>query len=342
MVRFTVLEPWKDSSGQEIERIRLDNGTIALEVLSLGGIIRSLWVPNKSGERINIVLGCDSLEDYLAQNAHLGAVAGRFANRIANGRCEYNGETYELSVNQATNCLHGGKIGFNQKNWQLGTTNDGVRLTLTSPDGDMGFPGECHVQLDYRLVGNNLYVEFSASTTKPCPVSLTQHSYFNLDATQTNTEHTIQVDAKQYLTMNDVGVPTAIKPTKGSDLDLSEPTFMTVQTQRIELAATNGFDHCFVMDNPEGDVVRFGKVASPTSGVAMTLYTNQIGVQLYGANFLGGTVGKKQQVYQDHQAICLEPQMLPDSPNQSDLPGKPWLLPNEVYHHITRYEFTVE
>ncbi|MCL1142122.1 aldose epimerase family protein [Shewanella gaetbuli] len=342
MVRFSVLESWQDPRGGEVERIRLDNGTIAVEVLSLGGIIRSLWVPNNKGERQNVVLGCDNIEDYLAQSAHLGAIAGRFANRIANGKMQFAGQEYQLSVNQATNCLHGGEQGFNRKQWQLGTTNDGVRLTLMSPEGDMGFPGNCHVQLDYRLVGNNLYVEILATTDKACPVNLTQHSYFNLDGSQTNQHHIIQVDATQYLTMNDVGIPKSIAATAGSDLDLSSPTPMAVQTERAALAATNGFDHCYVMDNPNNDLQRFGQLSSPHSGISMTVYTNQPGVQLYGANFLQGVVGKKQQALNDHQAVCIEPQLLPDSPNQPHLPGKAWLLPGEIYHHISRYEFATQ
>jgi aldose 1-epimerase len=342
MVRFSVLESWQDPRGGEVERVRLDNGTIAVEILSLGGIIRSLWVPTKNGERQNVVLGCDSVADYLAQSAHLGAIAGRYANRIANGKISHDGIEYQLSVNQATNCLHGGMEGFNRKHWQLGTTSDGVRLTLHSPDGDMGFPGNCRVQLDYRLVGNNLYVEMLATTDKACPVSLTQHSYFNLDGGVTNTTHQIQVDARQYLTMNEVGVPTALVATAGSDLDLAHTTSMTVQTQLPALLATNGFDHCYVMDNTEGELQRFGKLSSTVSGASMTVYTNQPGVQLYGANFLNGVVAKKQQILVDHQAVCIEPQMLPDSPNQPDLPGNAWLMPNEVYHHISRYEFSIE
>ena len=342
MVRFSVLESWQNPRGEEVERIRLDNGTIAMEVLSLGGIIRSLWVPTKNGERQNVVLGCDNIADYLAQSAHLGAIAGRYANRIANGKLSYDGVDYQLSINQATNCLHGGEEGFNRKLWQLGTTSDGVRLTLLSPDGDMGFPGNCKVQLDYRLVGNNLYVEILATTDKACPVSLTQHSYFNLDGGHSNTTHQVQVDAKQYLTMNDVGVPTAMVATAGTDLDLASITPMAEQTQRPALAATNGFDHCFVMNNQAGELQRFGAVSSTKNGVKMTVYTNQPGVQLYGANFLEGVVGKKQQVFTNHQDVCIEPQMLPDSPNQPDLPGNAWLTPNAIYHHISRYEFSVE
>jgi len=344
MVRFSVLEPWLDPRGGEIERVRIDNGIIALEVLSLGGIIRSLWTADKHGERHNIVLGCDSAADYLAQQAHLGAVAGRYSNLIANGKTQYHGDEYQLSVNQAPNCLHGGVEGFNRKHWQIGTLSDGLRLTLRSPDGDMGFPGNCTVQLDYRLVANNLYVEMLASTDKACPISLTQHSYFNLDgsSSDTNQHHTLQVDATTYLNMNEVGIPASIQVTAGSDLDMAVATPMSVQTTRPALAATNGFDHCYVLDNLDADLQRFGCLASPNSGRSMTIYTNQPGVQVYGANFLHGTIGKQQQGLKDHQAVCIEPQMLPDSPNQPDFPGDVWIIPDTVYHHITRYQFDAE
>ena len=340
MLQITTLEPWKDPRGGSVERIRVDNGKVAIEVLSLGGIIHSLWTEDKQGERDNIVLGCDSVADYLNQQAYLGAIAGRYSNRIANGKLNYQGTQYQLDVNQATNCLHGGTDGFHLKHWQMSTLDNGVRLTLESPDGDMGFPGNCTVQLDYRLDDNNLIIEMRAKVDKACPISLTQHSYFNLEGgnSTTNTEHLIQVDSQQYLTMNDVGVPTAIKATANSDLDLTAPTALSVQTQRASLAPTNGFDHCYVLNNAE-EVVRFGCLSSPKTGRTMTIYTNQPGVQVYGANFLDGATGFNGRIYQPHQAVCIEPQMLPDSPNQAHLPGKPWLEPDDIYLHVSRYEF---
>lgn len=341
MVRFSVLDPWTDPRGGEIERVRIDNGIIALEVLSLGGIIRALWTPDKQGERANIVLGCDSAEDYLNQNAHLGAIAGRFANRIALGKLQYQGQTYQLDINQASNCLHGGREGFNRKNWHLGPLPDGVRLTLVSPDGDMGFPGNCTVQLDYRLAANNLYVEILASVDKPCPVSLTQHSYFNLDGTSNNYQHQMQIDATRYLTMNEVGIPTGIAEVKDSIFDLTQSVTLGEKLHAPELTSTQGYDHCYLMDNPDGSLRRFGCLSSPVSGRAMTVFTNQPGVQLYCANFLAGTVGRNQQSLHQHQGVCIEPQKLPDSPNQPQLGDDAWLVPGEIYHHISRYQFDI-
>ncbi|MBR9729584.1 aldose epimerase family protein [Shewanella intestini] len=340
MVSYQPQQAWQDPRGGEVQRVVIDNGIIAMEVLSLGGIIRSLSTADKHGQRDNIVLGCDSVADYLTQQAYLGAIAGRYANRIANGQFHLNGVDYPLSVNQASNCLHGGEAGFHQKHWQMSQVANGVRLTLTSPDGDMGFPGECQVQLDYLLDGDSLVVEMHANVNKTCPISLTQHSYFNLAGQQSrsNHQHLIQVDAKQYLSMNDVGVPTGIHPTANSDLDLQQATPMAVQQQRSALAATQGFDHCYVLEQTQG-LARFGCLSEPTTGRTMTVYTNQPGVQLYGANFLGGNIGFEQQHYQQHQAVCIEPQMLPDSPNQAHLPGNAFIKPNETYHHLSRYQF---
>lgn len=345
MVRFNVLTPWIDPrSGEEIERIRIDNGILALEVISLGGIIRALWTPDKHGERANIVLSCDSAADYLSQGAHLGAIAGRFANRIAHGQMQYRGQQYQLEVNHDTNCLHGGSEGFNRKNWQLGALSDGVRLTLHSPDGDMGFPGNCTVQLDYRLAANNLYVEILASVDKPCPVSLTQHSYFNLDGSSNNYDHHLQIDATRYLTMNPVSIPTAIVSIEDTVFDLRAGIRLGDKLQHLNdnpaLLATQGFDHCYLHATQRGELTRFGCLSSPLSGRAMTLYTNQPSVQLYCANFLAGTGGKHGQTLKQHQAVCLEPHMLPDSPNQSGLFGEDvWLLPGQVYHQLSRYQF---
>ncbi|MBQ4890780.1 galactose mutarotase [Shewanella sp. MMG014] len=343
MIEITALEPWQDPRGGSIERVRIDNGNIAIEILSLGGIIRELWTADKLGQRQNIVLGCDSVADYLAQQAYLGAIAGRYSNRIANGQLHYQGQDYQLDINQATNCLHGGRDGFHLKQWHMENLADGVRLTVDSPDGEMGFPGLCKVQLDYRLEGNNLLIDMQAQVDKACPISLTQHSYFNLDGadSETNVDHHIQVDAHQYLTMNDVGVPTSMDETLGSDLDLSKPTPFSEQTQRAALSATNGFDHCYVLAQTNHDLVRFGCLSSPKSGRTMTIYTDQPGVQLYGANFLEGTKGFKGEIYQSHRAVCIEPQMLPDSPNQPHLPGEPWIAAGDTYHHHTRYEFGV-
>ncbi|AZQ09225.1 aldose epimerase family protein [Shewanella khirikhana] len=339
MVRHTVLDPWQDPRGGEIERVRLDNGQLAIEVLSLGGIIRSLWTPDRHGERANIVLGCDSAEDYLIQQAHLGAIAGRFANRIAKGKLDYQGQQIQLDVNQAGNCLHGGHEGFNRKNWDLGLLPDGVRLSLKSPDGDMGFPGNCSVQLDYRLVGNNLFVEIMAATDKACPVSLTQHSYFNLDGQADCASHRVAMHANSYLEMDPTGIPTGVYPVEGTALDLRQLDNLGSRRSHSALAATQGFDHCYLLGN-NSELTLAATLASPLSGRQLQLYTNQPGIQLYGANFLGGETGRGGKIYGRYQGVCLEPQLIPDSPNQPML-GKGWLQPGEIYHHISRYQFDI-
>ncbi|WOT05575.1 aldose epimerase family protein [Shewanella youngdeokensis] len=339
MVRFTPLDPWTDPRGGQIERVRIDNGHLALEVLSLGGIIRSLWVPDRNGERGNIVLGCDNAADYLAQSAYLGAIAGRYANRIAGGQFTTDGKQHQLDVNQAGNCLHGGKEGFHRKLWNLGPLPDGVRLNLVSPDGDMGFPGKCTVQIDYRLAGNNLYIEMLACSDKSCPISLTQHSYFNLDGSSSNLQHALQTDSTQYLAMDDTGVPNRICQTHNSALDFRLPTTLQSLIGAEELIATLGIDHCFLLPKSAPQLQRFGRLSSAKSGRGMTLYTNQPGVQVYGANYLQGTLGKSQQTLFKYQAVCLEPQQIPDAPNQANIAGDAVIKPGQVYHHISRYKF---
>ncbi len=342
MVTIKVLDPWTDPRGGEIDRVRVDNGIIAMEVLSLGGIIRSLWVPDRDGERQNIVLGCDSAKEYLEQNAHLGAIAGRFANRISKGQISNNDVTYRLDVNHLNNCLHGGSEGFNRKLWQMGSLPDGVRLTLRSPDGDMGFPGNCQVQLDYRLVGNNVFVEIQAATDKACPINLTQHSYFNLDGSKSILNHELQTDCEQYLITDNQGIPTAVANVRETALNFSHRNKLKDSVCSDELAETHGIDHCYLMPENDGhELHRFGSVVSQKSGRTMTLYTNQPGVQVYTANFLKGTIGRKEESFNQYHGICLEPQMLPDSPNQPDLLGNSWVQVGDVYHHISRYQFDV-
>ncbi|WP_299797272.1 aldose epimerase family protein [uncultured Shewanella sp.] len=341
MVRFRPLDPWEDPRGGKIERVRIDNGILALEVLSLGGIIRSLWVPDRDGERGNVVLGCDSPQDYLAQNAHLGAITGRYANRIANGQISFHGEQFHLDLNQGNHCLHGGSEGFNRKLWNIGQLPDGVRLNLVSPDGDMGFPGNCNIQVDYRLVANNLYVEMFAATDRPCPISMTQHSYFNLEGSRSssNAGHRLQIDNPEYLMVDPTGIPTGATTSAGGDLDFSKPKPLGSTQKAIELKETDGLDHCYLIPKSNGELIRFGNLSAPESGRSMTLYSNQPGVQVYGANDLEGTVGRNGQTLKQHQALCLAPQQLPDAPNQTQLLGDPWIKPGQVYHHISRYQF---
>ncbi|WP_411988594.1 aldose epimerase family protein [Shewanella sp. YIC-542] len=341
-VTVSILEPWQDPRGGQIERILLDNGILALEVLSLGGIIRGLWAPDRQGNRQNVVLGTDSAAAYLAQKAHLGGVAGRYSNRIANSRINWRDRSYQLDNNFHGHCLHGGHEGFNRKHWQMDTLPDGVRLTLNSPDGDMGFPGHCRVQLDYRLAANNLYVEFTADCDVPCPVSLTQHSYFNLDGSDDIRQQHIQLHADKVLVPDEHGIPQRIMAVEGSVFDLRRGVMMGTHLDSQPLAATRGYDHCYLMEIDDGPdtLLPVATVSSPLSGRAMRLYSNQPGVQFYTANFLQGTPGRQGQVLHNYQGWCLEPQMLPDAPNQPHLPGNPWLLPGQQYHHLSRYRFT--
>ncbi len=341
MVRFRPLAPWTDPRGGQVERVIIDNGIIAMEVISLGGIIRSLWTPDRTQERGNIVLGCDTIEDYLEQQAHLGAIAGRYANRVAKGRMSRAGIEHHLDINQAGNCLHGGSKGFNQKQWHMGQLSDGVRLNLVSPDGDMGFPGQCNIQLDYRLVGNNLYMEIFAAVDKACPISLTQHSYFNLEGSQSasNDNHQLQVDSTQLLALDETGIPTGMLDAKGSLLDFRQEKKFAEFQHNPALSLTSGIDNCYLTGTTGSELARFGRLYAPESGRSMTLYTNQPSVQIYGANFLQGTPGKSGQELKQHQGVCIEPQQLPDGANQPSLAADPWIAPGEVYHHISRYQF---
>ncbi|KFZ38964.1 aldose epimerase [Shewanella mangrovi] len=334
MLRCTVLDPWQDPRGGQVERVRVDNGTLAIEVLSLGAIIRCLWVPDRHGDRANIVLGCDSVADYLAQQAWLGSVAGRYSNRIKHGQITHKGHTYQLDTNLDGHCLHGGSEGFHRRHWDIGMLPDGLRLSLLSEDGDMGFPGNCVVQLDYRLVGHNLFVEFTASSDKACPVSLTQHSYFNLDKSESINEHWLQVSATELLKPDADKLPLDVMSVANSPFDLRTPQ----KLQRLLSQHEDGLDHCYVLNSAQAGLQKAAQLIAPSSGRRLTLHTNQPGLQVYTGNYIGGTIGRKHQQLKTHQAMCLEPQMLPDAPNQPQL-GDPWIEAGKLYHHISRYEF---
>lgn len=337
MVRSTVLAPWQDPRGGEVERVRIDNGIIALEVLSLGGIIRKLWVPDRHGNRTNVVLGCDSVADYLAQRAHIGCVAGRYANRIKDGHLNYHGQQYQLDTNLDGNCLHGGSHGFDRHNWDIGLLPDGLRLSLFSADGDMGFPGNCVVQLDYRLVNNNLFVEFTASSDKACPISLTQHSYFNLEQSDSIMEHWLQVWSDTLLIPDERKLPIGRQSLTDGDFALQLPQKIGKILAKPSFAH-DGLDHCYLLEQDSLGLHKAAQLLSAESGRRLTLHTNQPALQVYTGNYIAGTIGRKGVPMLAHQGMCLEPQMAPDAPNQPQL-GDPWLEPGQLYHHISRYEF---
>lgn len=335
--------PWGEWPGQgTVDLWVVQSPQVKVEVLTLGAIIRSVSYRGKDGQMGDVVLGYDNLEGYVSDKRYLGAVVGRVANRIAKGRFVLEGKEYQLDVNNGPNALHGGLRGFNKAIWLATAVEGGVQLSLTSPDGDQGYPGEVQVSVSYTLQAEELTVEYQARANKTTPINLTNHSYFNLagQGVADIYDHQVSITAQSYLPVDDTSIPTGeIREVKGTPFDLREPVLIGPHLKELQ---GPGFDHNFCLSSPREPWTekRAARVCHPASGRVLEVSTNQPGVQFYTANFLDGSIaGKGGCRYRKHSSFCLETQNWPDAVNQPSFPDC-LLRPGENYHHITRYTFT--
>jgi aldose 1-epimerase len=305
-------------SGEEVERVELSSGRLRASVLTYGAILQSLEV---SG--VNVVLGLPTLEDYLTRSRYFGAVVGRYGNRIAGGRFTLDGVEHRLPLNNGPNSLHGGNHGFDRKVWTVSAaTGSSVTLTLTSPDGDQGYPGTLTASVTYTLEDDALRLDYTAQTDAPTVVNLTNHSYFNLAGGGDVLGHVIQMDAEQYLPVDEDKIPTGEPaPVKGTPFDFTTP-------HAVGERYDGGYDHCFVLD---GGI----RVTEPVGGLTMEVTTTEPGVQFYAGGMLDGVATP----YGPHAGLCLETQHFPDSPNQPQFPSTV-LRPGETRTSTTSYRFT--
>lgn len=320
--------------------IQLGNAAgMRLALMETGAALLSLQVPVGDGHR-EVLLGCQ-VGDYTRQTAYLNALVGRFANRIGGARLRRGASQWLLSANQGPHCLHGGADGFDRRRWlaeQL--SEERVRLRLVSPAGDQGFPGELTVTLDYWLADLSLCIDIEATSSAPTPVNLTSHGYFNLDGRRSDVRHhSLQVAAARYLATDEAGIPQVIAPVEGA-LDLrTARQLLPGWLSHPQLQQARGFDHCYLLDEACRSAALPAACLRAADGrLAMQVYTNQPGLQVYTANYLAGTPSRDGRPYAAQEGICLEAQQLPDSPNRPEL-GDPWLLPGERYRHSTRYQF---
>lgn len=316
-----------------------DSG-MRLSLMTTGAALLSLTLPVGDSQR-EVLLGCVP-EDYAKQQVYLNAMVGRFANRIANSVLHYQGETYHLVPSQGENCLHGGKEGFDRREWNVvELQQDRVVLSLHSPDGDQGFPGDCDVTLTYALESTELLIDIRATVSKTCPVNLTSHGYFNLDGQRSDVrEHTLMVNASTYLPIDEMGIPLSAAQPVEDALDLRQPRKLKERwLSHPQLMSAKGFDHCFFVDEKDNGVV--AKLTSADEKLTMEVLTNQPGLQVYTGNYLAGAPARDSELYHDYEGVCLEAQLIPDSPNRPEL-GDPWLHPGKTYHHQTRYRFVAK
>jgi aldose 1-epimerase len=319
------------------------NGLIA-KISNYGAIVTSLIVPDKNGKFDDIVLGFDSLQDYLDGHPYFGAIVGRYGNRIAKGRFSLDGVEYTLATNNEKNHLHGGIKGFDKAVWNAEEfeSNDGVGLKLSyiSPDGEEGYPGNLSVKVTYTLTNNNeLKIDYEAETDKATPVNITHHGYFNLAGAGKKDilDHILQIDADKYTVVDETLIPTGeLRNVENTPMDFIAPHLIGERIEHV----SGGYDHNYVLNN-NGKMVKVIKVYEPESGRIMEVLTTEPGVQFYSGNFLDGTnIGKDGKVYYKHYGFCLETQHFPDSPNQPDFPST-ILKPGEKYGYTTIYRFLI-
>jgi aldose 1-epimerase len=331
------------ASGETVERIRLSSPRLQVDVITFGARVASILAPEPAtGALAEVTLGLADVAAYEQDRAYLGATIGRYANRIAGGRFELDGHSYEVPTNEGTNALHGGTHGFNQHVWaaELGDGAE-VRMQRTSPDGEMGFPGDLDVTVTFRVEDADLVVEYAATTSAATVLNLTNHSYFNLAGGGSVEGHLVTVDADRFLPVNETLIPTGSREqVEGTPFDLRSPTAIGagLRAGHPQLRLGRGYDHTYVLGAP-GTSRRAARVEDPGSGRSVELWTDRPGMQLYTANFLDGTVvGRDGTSYRQTDAFCLEPQHFPDAPHQPDFPTTV-LRPGELFGARDIYRF---
>jgi aldose 1-epimerase len=339
------------ADGTKVWRYTLTNSNIRVRIITYGGIVQTIEVPDRHGHVTNVALGFATLDDYVAKNnpgPYFGALIGRYANRIADGRFTLDGTTYQLDVNNNGNTLHGGTKGFDTKVWTPTPGSNGgnpsLRLDYTSPNGEMGFPGTMHATATYTVGRGSIRIDYRATTDKATVVNLTNHSYFNLAGEGTGTiyGHKLQINAKRTTPVADSElIPTGqIVPVAGTPLDFTRPTAIgdRIRDNFDQLVFGRGYDHNWVVD---GSGMRVAAVLSePTSGRVLTLSSDQPGLQFYSGNFLDGTLyGTSGHQYRQGDGLALETQHFPDSPNHANFPSTV-LRPGDTYRTSTVYSFS--
>ena len=320
-------------------------------ITNFGGRIVSLTVPDRDGGFRDVVLGFSKASDYFPSNnqSDFGAAIGRYANRIDKGSFVIDGERIQLPVNNFGHCLHGGPAGWQYQVYDAAQPNDSTLiLTMHSPDGDQNFPGEVTAVVTYTLRDDNaLDIKYSATSTEPTVINMTNHSYFNLsgDPSRPVTDHLLYIDADSFTPVDSTYMTTGeILPVEGTPMDFRTPKLIGRDIDDFgyeQLKNGNGYDHNWVL-NGGGDIsVKAAELSCPESGIALEVYTTEPGLQFYSGNFLDGTqTGKNGKVYGKRAAACLETQHYPDSPNKPDWPSVV-LRPGESYESETIFKFTI-
>ena len=343
----------KTADGTPVELYTLTNGRgMTVSITNYGATVVSLWVPDRNGKPGDVVLGFDTLEEYLAGCPYFGAVVGRYGNRIAKGRFTLDGKEYTLATNNNENHLHGGLKGFDKVVWTakgvLADKGPGLVLSYLSEDGEEGYPGNLRVTVRYIVTDDNeLVIHYDATTDKPTPVNLTNHSYFNLAGQGSGTilDHQMMLNADRFTPVDKGLIPTGeLRSVADTPMDFRRPTAIgaRIDQDTEQLRFGGGYDHNWVLNKKDGEMSLAARVYDPSTGRVMEVFTTEPGVQFYCGNFLDGSkVGKGGKAYKHRYGFCLETQHFPDSPNKPDFPST-ILKPGEKYSTTTVYKFSTK
>ena len=340
---------WGETAeGSPVHLYTLVSGNLEIRVTSFGAHLVGVRAPDRTGNVQDVVLGFDSLEGYLQPHyGYLGALVGRYANRIARGQFTLDGNHYEIPQNNGRNALHGGPVGFDRYIWNSEEIGDAVEFTHVSPEGDMGFPGTLTAKVRYTLAGQTLRLDFSATTDKPTILNLTNHAYFNLrgDDEGDILGHIVEINAEAYLPADSEQIPTGqISLVEGTPLDFRRPTVIGARIEEPfqQLKLAGGYDHNFVVRGKPGDLRFAARATEPSSGRTLTVETTQPGLQFYSGNMLTGKLtGRHGRIYGRRTGFCLETQHYPDSPHHANFPSTV-LCPGDAFHQTTTFTFGVE
>lgn len=316
---------------------------------NFGGRIVSVMVPDKDGAMQDVVLGFDSIQDYVKYPTDFGATIGRYANRIGQGRITVDSVQYQLPQNNYGHCLHGGPRGFQYQVFDARLLNpQSLEFTYLSKDGEEGFPGNLTCKVTFTLTDDNAVdIRYSATTDRTTVINMTNHSYFNLDGNPslTNSDYLLTINADAYTPVDSTFMTTGeMAPVEGTDMDFRQPTAVgaCIDNDFVQLKNGKGYDHNWVLNTRGDDSRKCTTLESPRTGIVLDVYTNEPGIQIYAGNFLDGTItGKKGIVYGHRAAVCLETQKYPDTPNKPEWPSA-LLKPGEKYDSHCIYKFSVK
>lgn len=334
----------KTADGKTVTAYTLHDGTSSMTVLDLGGIVQQILIPDRNGNLTDVILGYQTVAEYENNGGYLGALIGRFGNRIEKGKLVIDGETYDLYCNDRGNHLHGGKVGFDKKIWAHEIKGDELVLSIVSPDGEENYPGTLSVRVTYSFKDGEFRILYHAVSDKKTAINLTNHAYFNIDGEGSGSalENVLWIDCDYITPTNSTMIPTGgFRAVKGTAFDFNTPKEIgkDVGADDIDLKQGNGYDHCHVLKNKCGEYVKYATVTGKKSGITMSCYTDMPAVQFYAGNGLNQQ--GKTAFYGRRAGFCLETQAIPNNVNVPEYAekGSSILDAGEVYEFSAAYKF---